>query len=259
MADTVRFETDGAVAVVTVDNPPVNALDEATLEALGEAAGRIAGDAGVRAAVLTGAGGKALAAGADLKELQGALGNRDEMDHHVGITRPVFSAWWNLEVPVLAAVEGSAAGGGLELALVCDLIVAERSARLGFPEVKLGLIPGAGGTQRLPRRVGSAAALRMLALGKLLDAEAAAEIGLVDVVVDADARAAAIELATRLAAGPGVAVRAAKRALRSAAELPLEEGLDAERELFLATAMTADAAEGASAFLERRPPTFNHR
>lgn len=259
MADTVRFETDGAVAVVTVDNPPVNALDEATLEALGEAAARIAGDASVRAAVLTGAGGKALAAGADLKELRGALGNRDEMDHHVGITRPVFSAWWNLEVPVLAAVEGSAAGGGLELALVCDLIVAERSARLGFPEVKLGLIPGAGGTQRLPRRVGGAAALRMLALGKLLDAEAAAEIGLVDVVVDADARAAAIELATRLAAGPGVAVRAAKRALRSAAELPLEEGLDAERELFLATAMTADAAEGASAFLERRPPTFNHR
>jgi enoyl-CoA hydratase/carnithine racemase len=259
MADTVQFETDGAVAVVTVDNPPVNALDEATLEALGAAARRIAGDAAVRAAVLTGAGGKALAAGADLKELQEALGNRDEMDHHVGITRPVFSAWWNLEVPVLAAVEGSAAGGGLELALVCDLIFAERSARLGFPEVKLGLIPGAGGTQRLPRRVGGAAALRMLALGKLLDAEAAAEIGLVDVVVDTDARAAAIEMATRLAAGPGVAVRAAKRALRSAAELPLEEGLDAERELFLATAMTADAAEGASAFLERRPPTFNHR
>lgn len=259
MADTVRFEVDGAVAVVTIDNPPVNALDEATLEALGEAAGRIAGDAGLRAAVLTGEGGKALAAGADLKELKEALGDRDEMDHHVGITRPVFSAWWNLEVPVLAAVEGSAAGGGLELALVCDLIVAERSARLGFPEVKLGLIPGAGGTQRLPRRVGAAAALRMLALGKLLDAEAAAEMGLVDVVVDADARAAALELAERLAAGPGVAVRAAKRAVRTTGELPLEDGLDAERELFLATAMTADAAEGADAFLEHRPPAFKHR
>jgi enoyl-CoA hydratase len=257
MADAVRFERDGAVAVVTVDNPPVNALDEATLGALGEAAGRIAAD-DFRAAVLTGSGGKALAAGADLKELTKALGDRAEMEQHVGITRPVFSAWSNLEVPVIAAVEGSAAGGGLELALVCDLIVAERRARLGFPEVKLGLIPGAGGTQRLPRRVGTPTALRMLALGKLLDAVAAEAIGLVDIVVDDDARGAALELAGQLAAGPGAAVRAAKQALRGAAELSLQQGLDAERDLFLATAMTADAVEGASAFLERRPPTFEH-
>jgi enoyl-CoA hydratase/carnithine racemase len=259
MAATVRFEATGAVATVTIDNPPVNALDEGTLEALGEAAGRIAGDDGIRAAVLCGEGGKALAAGADLEELRGARGDRAQMDHHVGITRPVFSAWAALEVPVLAAVDGSAAGGGLELALVCDLIVAERKARLGFPEVRLGLIPGAGGTQRLPRRVGRAQALRMLALGKLLDAEAAAAIGLVDVVVDEDAQGAAIELAARLASGAGVAVRAAKKALHAAEELPLEEGLDAERELFLATAMTADAAEGATAFLERRSPIFTHR
>jgi enoyl-CoA hydratase/carnithine racemase len=181
------------------------------------------------------------------------------MEHHVGITRPVFSAWADLEVPVLAAVDGSAVGGGLELALVCDLIVAERTARLGFPEIKLGLIPGAGGTQRLPRRVGTATALRLLMLGKLLGAEEAREVGLVDIVVEKDAAASATELAGRIAAGAGQAVRAAKRAVRAAAEQPLEQGLDFERELFLALAMTADAREGASAFLERRAAVFKNR
>jgi len=258
MADTVRTEIEAGVAVVTIDSPPVNALDETTLEALGAAAARIADDE-VSAAVLRGAGGKALAAGADLNELREALGNRAVMEHHVGITRPVFSAWADLEVPVLAAVDGSAVGGGLELALVCDLIVAERTARLGFPEVKLGLIPGAGGTQRLPRRVGAATAMQMLILGKLLDAEEAREVGLVDIVVEEDAAASATELAARIAAGAGQAVRAAKRAVRAAAEQPLGQGLDFERELFLDVAMTADAREGASAFLERRAAEFKNR
>ena len=259
MTDTVRIEIEAGVAVVTIDAPPVNTLDETTLEALGAAAARIADENQVRAAVLCGAGGKALAAGADLNELREALGDRAEMEHHVGITRPVFSAWADLEVPVLAAVDGSAVGGGLELALVCDLIVAERTARLGFPEIKLGLIPGAGGTQRLPRRVGAATAMQMLILGKLLDAEEAREVGLVDIVVEKDAAASATELAGRIAAGAGQAVRAAKRAVRAAAEQPLEQGLDFERELFLDVAMTADAREGASAFLERRAAEFKNR
>ena len=259
MADTVRVERDAGVAVVTIDNPPVNALDEATLEALGEAAAAVAGDRDVRAVILTGAGGKALAAGADLNELKQALGNRAEIEHHVGITRPVFAAWWGIEVPVIAAVDGSAAGGGLEFALACDLIVANRDAKLGFPEARLGLIPGAGGTQRLPRRVGTAAALQLIALGRLVDAETAQRLGLVDVVADGTALAEARALGAKLAAMPGEAVRGAKRAGRIAAERPLEEGLDAERELFLDLAMTADAAEGATAFLERRPAEFKHR
>ncbi|HWH19743.1 MAG TPA: enoyl-CoA hydratase/isomerase family protein [Solirubrobacterales bacterium] len=259
MAETVRVERRDGIAVVTIDNPPVNALDEATLEALGVAATEVAGDREVRAVILTGAGGKALAAGADLNELKEALGNRAEMEHHVGITRPVFAAWWGIEVPVIAAVDGSAAGGGLEFALACDLIVANREAKLGFPEARLGLIPGAGGTQRLPRRVGSATALQLLALGKLVDAETAQRLGLVDVVAEGPALAEAETLAAKLAAMPGKAVRGAKRAVRIAAELPLEQGLDAERELFLDLAMTADAAEGAAAFLERRPAEFRHR
>lgn len=259
MAETVRVERGDGIAVVTIDNPPVNALDEATLEALGAAAAEVAEDREVRAVVLTGAGGKALAAGADLNELKEALGNRAEMEHHVGITRPVFAAWWGIEVPVIAAVDGSAAGGGLEFALACDLIVANREAKLGFPEARLGLIPGAGGTQRLPRRVGAATALRLLALGKLVDAETAQRLGLVDVVAEGPALAEAESLAAKLAAMPGEAVRGAKRAVRIAAELPLEQGLDAERELFLDLAMTADAAEGAAAFLERRPAEFRHR
>ena len=259
MAGSVTTEVDAAVATVTVDNPPVNALDDPTLEGLGEAARRVAADSGVRAVVLTGAGDRAFLAGADLRSLQPALGT-PEMEAHVALTRPVFDAWRALEQPVVAAVGASAVGGGFEFMLVCDLIVADPGARFGLPEVTLGLMPGGGGTQRLPRRAGWTAAAELLLLGRLVGAERARELGLVNVVAaEGQALTEAQALAGRIAALPAVAVQSAKRALRQALEPGLDEGLDAERELFLAVAASEDAKEGADAFLTKREPGFTHR
>jgi enoyl-CoA hydratase/carnithine racemase len=260
VAVPVSVEVAGAVATVTVDNPPVNALDDATLEALGAAAREIAGRDDVRAVVLTGAGDKAFLAGADLRSLRHALGQPGGLDEHVALTRPVFEAWRGLELPVIAAVAANAVGGGLEFAMVCDLIVADPRARFGVPEVTLGLIPGGGGTQRLPRRVGWTAAMKLLLLGRLVTAQRAHELGLVNVVAaEGAARDEAAALAERLAALPALAVRAAKRAARDALEAGLDDGLDAERALFLEVAASADAREGAEAFLGKRAPAFHHR
>ena len=167
---------DGAVATVTVDNPPVNALDDATLAALRDAAGEVRE---ARAVVLTGAGEKAFLAGADLHALRHALGTPGAMEEHVALTRPTFEAWRALEMPLIAAVAGHAVGGGLEFALLCDLICAGPKVRFGLPEVTLGLMPGGGGTQRLPRRIGSGLALELMLTGKLVHADEAP--GLVNV------------------------------------------------------------------------------
>ena len=242
---------DGAVATVTVDNPPVNALDDATLAALRDAAGEVRE---ARAVVLTGAGEKAFLAGADLNALRHALGTPGAMEEHVALTRPTFEAWRALEMPLIAAVAGHAVGGGLEFALLCDLICAGPKVRFGLPEVTLGLMPGGGGTQRLPRRIGSGLALELMLTGKLVRADEAP--GLVNVIAD-DPRAAAHELAARIAALPAVAVQAIKRA--GTFEGSLDAGLDAERALFLSVCATDDAREGADAFLSKRRPVFAHR
>lgn len=256
----VGTEIDAGVATVTVDNPPVNALDDETLTALGDAAGALAGREDVRCVVLTGAGEKAFLAGADLRSLQGALGTPGAMDAHVALTRPVFEAWRGLPQPLVAAVAANAVGGGLEFALLADLIVADPAARFGVPEVTLGLIPGGGGTQRLPRRIGWTTAMELLLTGRLVTAERAHELGMVNLLAaSGEARAEAAELAARLAALPALAVRAAKQAARGALEEGLDAGLDRERDLFLTVAASADASEGATAFLEKRPPAFRHR
>ena len=259
MPGPVTVAVSDGVATVTVDNPPVNALDDPTLEGLGDAARRVAADDAVRSVVLTGTGERAFLAGADLRSLQHALGT-PEMEAHVSLTRPVFDAWRGLDQPVVAAVQASAVGGGFEFMLVCDLIVADPRARFGVPEVTLGLMPGGGGTQRLPRRAGWTAAAELLLLGKLVKAERARELGLVNVVAaEGEALSEAQALAGRLAALPAVAVQSAKRALRQALEPGLDEGLDAERELFLAVSASEDAREGAEAFLAKREPSFRHR
>jgi enoyl-CoA hydratase/carnithine racemase len=255
----VRVERDGAVAVITVDNPPVNALDDATLTALGDIARHLVADAAVRAVVLTGAGDRTFLAGADLGTLGHALETPGAMEAHVALTRPTFDGWRALQPPLIAAVNAHAVGGGLEFALLCDLIVSDPRARFGLPEVKLGLIPGAGGTQRLPRRVGMRAALELIMLGDLIDAARARELGIVTSIAEQGAALReALALAKRLAEQPQFAVRAAKRLVRQACEPALDAGLDAEREAFLATAATADAREGVAAFLEKRRPAFVH-
>lgn len=255
MTDRVRVEREGAVALVTVDNPPVNALADAVIHALEEVATALAADSDVRAVVLTGAGEKAFLAGADLDEFADLLSSGEGIHAHAAATRRTLGFWEALPQPVVAAVQAHAMGGGLEVALVCDLVVADPAARFGAPEIRLGLMPGAGATQRLPRTIGPTAAKAMILLGETIDAEEAQRLGLVyRVSPPGEALATARTLAETLAALPAVAVRSVKRSLA----LSLGEGLDRERELFLETFASTDAKEGVAAFRERRPPAFEH-
>jgi enoyl-CoA hydratase/carnithine racemase len=250
----VRVERDGPVAVVTVDSPPVNAIGDAVLDGLAAAAAAVGADDGIRAVVLTGAGEKAFLAGADLNELQSILDGSVPSEEYTARVRAVLEAWERLPQPVVAAVQASGVGGGLEVALVCDLIVADPRARFGLPEVRLGLMPGAGGTQRLLRRVPLGAARELLLLGGTIDAETALRLGLADrVAAPGAALDEAHELAGRIAALPALATRAIKRAVSA----DLEPGLDREGELFRGLLGSADAREGVAAFVERREPRFN--
>jgi enoyl-CoA hydratase/carnithine racemase len=203
VSDAVRVEIDGPVAVVTVDNPPVNALGNELLEALGLAARDLATNDGVRAVVLTGTGEKAFMAGADLDEFRGFLGTDGAIEEHVEISRRALDALVGLPQPLVGAVQASAMGGGLEVALTCDLLVADPAARLGLPEVRLGLMPGAGGTQRLPRRIGDGRARELVLLGGNVKADEALAIGLVNrVSAPGAALEEALALAGKLAALP---------------------------------------------------------
>jgi enoyl-CoA hydratase/carnithine racemase len=256
----VQVRRDDAVGVVTIDNPPVNTLGNPVLEALLGGVESLEADPAVRAVVITGTGEKAFASGADLPAFVQMLDSPDEIAYHTSLTRRLFGTISALRQPVVAAVQAAAVGGGLELALSCDLIVADERARLGVPEVGLGLIPGAGGTQRLPRRIGAARATELVLRGRLLKAADAERIGLVnEVAPEGTTLDRALELACELAARPAVAVQAAKRAIRIGLGLPLSEGLDAEHTEFLATLASADAREGVDAFLNRRRPQFAHR
>ena len=257
--DRVHVRRDDAVGVVTIDNPPVNTLGNHVLEALLGAVESLGAEPEVRSVVITGTGEKAFASGADLPAFVQMLDSPDEIAYHTSLTRRLFDTIGGLRQPVVAAVQAAAVGGGLELALSCDLIVADDRARLGVPEVGLGLIPGAGGTQRLPRRIGAARAAELVLRGRLLKAAEAERIGLVNEAVPVGtALDRALELAAELASRPAVAVQAAKRAMRIGSELPLSEGLDVEHTEFLATLASADAREGVDAFLNRRRPQFVH-
>lgn len=247
--------TDG-VATVVVDSPPVNAMGRAVLQGLDEAADLLAGSTDVRVVVLTGGGAKAFMAGADIAEFEELRATPDGMQRHSTWAGGVLAAWSLLPQPVIAAVQASAVGGGLEIALTADLILAEPTAKFGLPEVKLGLIPGGGGTQRLPQRVGRSNALRMMLLGSVVPAATALELGLVDeVTAPGQVLSAAQDLAGRIAAMPRVAVQAVKRATAPG----MAEALLEERQLFLEVARADDFAEGLAAFVERRRPVFTHR
>ena len=252
--DTVRLEWDGDVATLTVDRPDaLNALNIETLEAMGEALEEAAAE-GARALVLTGAG-DAFIAGADIKYMQdlstaegeewGALG------HDVADALEAFPA------PTIAAINGYAFGGGCEMAMACDLRVAAESALIGNTEIDLGIIPGWGATQRLPRLVGDETARRMIFLGERLDAESAAEVGLVgEVVADDELEDVIDELATRLASKPAFAMQTAKQAINQTHEGSQESGIAYEKRAFASLFGTHDQREGMSAFVEDREPDF---
>jgi enoyl-CoA hydratase/carnithine racemase len=259
MTALVRIETGDGVAVVIVDNPPVNALSNEVVDALADAAEQLAADDCTRAIVLTGTGDKAFVAGADLAEFSQALGSVEWIEDHTRRSRRMLDLWAALPQPVVGAVQASALGGGLEVALVCDLLVADPAARFGLPEVRLGLMPGAGGTQRLPRRIGVGPAKELLLLGGTIDAEEARRIGIVNrVALPGVALEAASELAATLAALSSVAVRAIKSSI-DGANGDLGHGLDTERALFMQVFASQDATEGVNAFVEKRTPAFDHR
>ncbi|MGH7697691.1 MAG: enoyl-CoA hydratase/isomerase family protein [Candidatus Dormibacteria bacterium] len=256
MADEVGLEASGPVAWITIDHPPANALSVAVLEGLEAAFARVAQDPGLRVAVVTGAGDRFFVAGADITEFasQGAEGTRAKIACGQRLTLEMARQPY----PILAAVNGFALGGGLELAMACDLRIASAGARLGQPEILLGIIPGWGGTQRLPRLVGRGRALQLLLSGDQIDAQQALEWGLVNRVVGpGELRTAVQAQAEGLAARAPLALAAIKRALAEGLDQPLDRGLEAELREFDGVFRSADATEGISAFVQKRPPEWS--
>jgi enoyl-CoA hydratase len=247
----------GGVVVVRLNRPPLNPLSGALLLELAEVARALASDPEIGAVVVAGSE-KAFAAGADIEELGAGVEARDVCERF----RAAFDAVAAIPRPVIAAIRGVALGGGLELALACDLRVAASTARLGQPEILLGIIPGAGGTQRLARLVGPARAKEMIWSGRHVRAEEALAIGLVDRVVEPEAvEDQARQWATSLASGPVVAMALAKRAVDAGLDGSLSDGLDTEADAFIEVFGTDDAAIGIRSFLEHGPgkATFTGR
>ena len=257
MAALVSTEQDGAVAVVTIDHPPVNALSAALLDELEAELGRLDADDGVRAIVLKGAGEKAFVAGADISEFPTL---REASMEDGGSVRGVQRLGGRMDAgrtPVVAAIHGFCLGGGLELAMCCDIRVASEDAQLGQPEIKLGLIPGGGGTQRLPRLVGLGRALLLNMTGDFIDARTAYEWGLVEKVVPREELLdTALGIARTIAQRSPVAVGVLRELARTCRDLPLEEGLRREADGFRRCLESEDGAEGVAAFLEKREPRF---
>jgi enoyl-CoA hydratase/carnithine racemase len=251
MGEFVRVEHDQAIATIRLDRPPMNALNAQVQDEIAEAAAQVGSDPGVRAVVLCG-GEKVFAAGADIKEM--AEVSYADMAAGGRRLQSSFTAVAKIGKPVVAAVAGYALGGGLELALCADFRVAGESARLGQPEILLGVIPGAGGTQRLPRLVGPARAKDIIFTGRFVPAAEAREIGLVDKVVpDNEVYQAARDLVARYATGPAVALRAAKQAVDDGLDVDLETGLEIERLHFSGLFATEDQRTGMRSFVENGP------
>ena len=254
----LREVRDG-VALVTVNRPEkLNPLNAETVEALGACFADLAADAQVKAVILTGAGEKAFVAGADINFLTDLtpLGGRDWGRRG----QAVFQEIENLEKPVIAAINGYALGGGLELAMACHLRVAAEHARLGQPEVKLGIVPGYGGTQRLARIVGKGRALEMLLTGEPIDAREAHRIGLVNHVTPAaDLLAKCFEITGKILKNGPAAAALILQAVQRGCEMPLAYALEWEAAQFALSCSTEDIREGTRAFLEKRPPKFQGR
>ncbi len=258
MAQYVSTERRAAVAIVTIDNPPMNALSSALLTELLVEVEALDADGAVRAIVLRGAGDRAFVAGADIKEFPALRGGSEG-----GSARALQELGLRLETartPVIAAIHGYCLGGGLELAMACDVRLCAEGAQFGQPEIKLGLIPGGGGTQRLPRLAGHGRAMLLNLTGDFVDAETAERWGIVDRVVPGGTLLdEAVALADRIAAQSPHAVAVLKRVARATRDATLEEGLRIEAEAFQRCLDSDDGAEGIAAFVEKRPPTFTGR
>ena len=257
--ENLLLERSDTYAVVTLNRPKVmNALNRALFAELDDAFTVLAGERAVRAIILTGAGEKAFAAGADISELATLSAAEGQQLSRRG--QGVFRRIETCGKPVIAAIQGFALGGGCELAMACTLRIASEGARLGQPEVKLGLVPGYGGTQRLPRLVGKGAALKLLLTGDMVGAVEAFRMGLVDEVVPGESLMSRAEtLARAIAAQAPLAVAGCLRAVEGGYDLPIEAGLELEASLFGLACATEDKAEGTRAFLEKRAPAWQGR
>jgi enoyl-CoA hydratase/carnithine racemase len=257
--DTILYEKRNATAYVTLNRPEVlNALNRRAIAELGAAFADAQEDSGIRGVVITGAGGRAFIAGADISELATATPIEAERQTRNG--QALLNLIENLGKPVIAAINGLALGGGCETALACTIRLASPGAKFGQPEIRLGLIPGFGGTQRLPRLVGRGAALKLILTGEMVSADEAYRIGLVDEIVEAGnliTRAEAI--LAQIASNAPLSVAYAIDAVNLGLNAALPEGLALEGKLFALCAATDDKKEGTSAFLEKRPPRFQGR
>ena len=254
---SVHLTRQDEFALITLDRQEaLNALSSAVLRELAQAFDQVAGS-DARALIVAGAGAKAFCAGADIKELTGRSLSEQRRDAAFG--QAVLARLDDLPMFSVAAINGYAFGGGLELALACTFRIAVATAKMGLPEIKLGLIPGYGGTQRLPRAVGEARALEMILSGRAVEADEALRIGLVHRIADADPVQAAIGFARGFSGFGLPALRLARDAVKRALEVPLHQGLKIEADLNTLAFQTQDAVEGMNAFMEKRKPRFKDR
>ncbi|MGH7687406.1 MAG: enoyl-CoA hydratase/isomerase family protein [Candidatus Dormibacteria bacterium] len=251
--DVVREEREGGTSTLTIDHPPANAISSAVVGGLAEGLERAEADDTCRALVITGAGPKFFSAGADITEFGSG---DDSLGGAVDLTLRLERS----RLPIIAAVNGVAFGGGCELSLACDVRIATRSARFGQPEIKLGIMPGWGGTQRLPRLIGRARASELLLTGDPIDADSALQLGLVaEVVEDGGLTEAAARWAELLGSRAPRALAAIKRVMNDGLHLPIADALALEQREFAELFGTEDAAEGISAFLQKRQPMWKGR
>jgi len=254
--ENILFEKDSAVGSLTINRPKsLNALNPATLHEMAACLQDVRRDQSIHCLIITGEGDRAFIAGADIAAMVSMTALEGKAFAALGLS--VLRTLEELPIPVIAAVNGFALGGGTELALACDLIIAADKAKFGQPEINLGVIPGFGGTQRLARRIGLPRARELIYSGDMIDAETALRYGLVNKVVPlADLMSEAKVLAHKLAAKPPVAIRQAKAAINTGIDLDLENGCRFENEAFALTFATADKVEGMKAFLEKRAANF---
>jgi len=254
----ILLETNDGISFLTINRPDKrNALNQPTRDEILDALDSLESSSESRVLIVTGAGDKAFIAGADIGEFDGRtpLAQREAMTG-----RRIFDAVENFPKPVIAMINGFCLGGGMEFALACDLRIAGDTARLGQPEINLGIIPGGGGTQRLTRLVGEGKAMELILTGDAVDAAHAKEIGLVNIVVPAaELRGRVLEIARRIAGKSPIALRMAKEAIKTASRTNLREGLDRETDLFCLTFGSEDKIEGVRAFLEKRKADFKGR
>ncbi|MFY9258088.1 MAG: enoyl-CoA hydratase-related protein [Dethiobacteria bacterium] len=255
MSDLVKVVKEERLSIVTINHPPVNALNSQVMELLEQSFDELVADESIGAVIITGAGEKAFVAGADINEFTSLSSTNGEQLSRRG--QLIFQKIEDFPAPVIAAVNGFALGGGLELTLCCDIRVMAENARVGLPEVTLGIFPGYGGTQRLPRTVAPGKAKELIYTGDMIDAAEAYRIGLADrLVPPGEALPEARKIAKKILERGPIAIRLAKQAVNRGLSQPVSEGFKTEALLFGLLCDTEDQKEGAAAFLEKRPPVF---